>query len=166
MVFWIPLLAWLAAIVLAGLAVWRGGRPISVGAILEQLLRYVLLFPVGLVSLWAFLGHVFFPGSSAASIGWAPSPFQFEVGMANLGIGLAGVIGAFRGSPGFRAAVGVVSLGFLGGAGVGHVVQISETGNMAEGNAGPILFSDFLAPIAILGLLALQRMTGFARKLL
>lgn len=158
MVFWVPLLAWLAAIVAAILMVLRGPRPITVGRVVEQLLRYILAFPVGLMGLWAFMGHVFFAEQAAASIGWAPSPFQFEVGMANLGIGLAGLIGAFFGSPGYRAAVGVVMLGFLGGAGVGHVVQIEQTGNLAAGNAGPILYTDFLTPLAVLGLLLVQRL--------
>lgn len=166
MVFWVPLLSWGVALALAGFFVWRGPRPISVGNIIEQLLRYILLLPVGLMGLWAFLGHVFYPATSAASIGWAPSPFQFEVGMANLGIGLAGIIGAFWGSPGFRAAVAVVTLGFLGGAGIGHVVQIAETGNSAAGNAGPILYTDFLTPIVLIGLLVLQRFFGYARRLL
>ncbi|PZQ78716.1 MAG: hypothetical protein DI549_22085 [Ancylobacter novellus] len=158
MVFWVPLLAWLAAIVATILMLLRGPRPITVRRIIDQLLRYILAFPVGLMGLWAFMGHVFFAEQAAASIGWAPSPFQFEVGMANLGIGLAGLIGAFFGSPGFRAAVGVVMLGFLGGAGVGHVLQIEATGNLAAGNAGPILYTDFLTPLAVLGLLLVQRL--------
>ena len=39
--------------------------------------------------LWAFIGHVFFAEQAAASIGWANTPFQYEVGVANLGLGLA-----------------------------------------------------------------------------
>lgn len=158
MVFWVPLLAWAAALVIPAGVLWLGARPLTLASVADQLLRYILLIPVGLVGLWAFLGHVFFADQAAASIGWAPSPFQFEVGMANLGIGLAGVIGAFVASPGFRAAVGVVSLGFLGGAGVGHLVQIAQTGNLASGNAGPILYTDFLTPLAVLGLLLLQKL--------
>lgn len=158
MVFWVPLIAWAAALVVAIVMVLRGPRPITPRVIVDQLLRYILAFPVGLMGLWAFMGHVFFADQAAASIGWAPSPFQFEVGMANLGIGLAGLIGAFFGSPGYRAAVGVVALGFLGGAGVGHAVQIEETGNLAAGNAGPIFYTDFLTPLAVLGLLLIQRL--------
>jgi hypothetical protein len=41
----------------------------------------------------------------------------------------------------------------LVGAGLGHIVQIAEQGNLAPGNAGPILVSDFLTPILILALL-------------
>ncbi|MBB3773063.1 hypothetical protein FHS55_003694 [Angulomicrobium tetraedrale] len=160
MVFWVPILAWLAALAAALFSLLRGARPITLVAILDRLLRYILVFPVGLMGVWAFIGHVFFAEQAAASIGWAPSPFQYEVGMANLGIGVAGLIGGFLGSPGFRAAVGVVMLGFLGGAGVGHVVQVAETGNQAAGNAGPILYTDFLTPLAVLGLLLAQRLVG------
>lgn len=158
MVFWFPLLAWLAAVLVAIVMLLRGPRPITFRKVVGQLLRYILLFPVGIMGLWDFMGHVFFADQAAASIGWAPSPFQFEVGMANLGIGLAGVIGAFVPSPGFRAAVGVVMLGFLGGAGIGHLIQISQTGDMAAGNAGPILYTDFITPLSVLGLLLLQRL--------
>jgi len=158
MVFWFPVVMWVAALAVAIAMTLRGPRPIKATALFDQLLRYILLFPVGIMGLWAFTGHVFLAERTAASIGWATSPFQFEVGMANLGVGLAGVIGAFVASPGFRAAVGVVTIGFLGGAGVGHIVQMAETGNMAAGNAGPILYTDFLTPLAVLGLLLLQRM--------
>lgn len=158
MVFWFPLLAWLAAVLVAIVMLLRGPRPITFRKVVGQLLRYILLFPVGIMGLWGFMGHVFFADQAAASIGWAPSPFQFEVGMANLGIGLAGVIGAFVPSPGFRAAVGVVMLGFLGGAGIGHLIQISQTGDVAAGNAGPILYTDFITPLSVLGLLLLQRL--------
>lgn len=157
MVFWVPLIAWALAVVVGLLMALRGPGPVTLGRIVDQLLRYILVFPVGLMGLWAFMGHVFFADQAAAAIGWAPSPFQFEVGMANLGIGLAGLIGGFLGSPGFRAAVGVVALGFLGGAGVGHAIQIEETGNLAAGNAGPIFYTDFITPLAVLGLLLVQR---------
>ncbi len=158
MVFWFPLLFWAAALLVAGVMIGRGPRPVTLAVIVEQLLRWILVFPAGLMGLWAFSGHVFVPDQVAASIGWAPSPFQFEVGMANLGIGVAALIGAFLGSPGFRAGVGVTMLGFLGGAGVGHLIQINATGDMAAGNAGPILYTDFATPLAVLGLLLIQRL--------
>lgn len=47
--------------------------------------------------------------------------------------------------------------GFLGGAGVGHIREIVEAGNLAPGNAGPILFTDFLTPLAIFLLLWWQK---------
>ncbi|MFG1424152.1 DUF6790 family protein [Roseixanthobacter liquoris] len=160
MVFWVPLLSWGLALALAALAVARAARPLPPGFVADRLLRYLFLVPLGLMGLWAFLGHVFFAAESARAIGWAPSPFQFEVGMANLGMGLAGVIAAFYGNWGFRLGVAVVAAGFLGGAAVGHVVQIVETGNLAAGNAGPILYTDILTPLTLLVLLALTRHTA------
>jgi hypothetical protein len=39
------------------------------------------------------------------------------------------------------------------GAGIGHIRDIVEAGNLAPGNAGAIMVTDFLTPIAILVLL-------------
>lgn len=155
MVSAVPVLAWVAALVAAAIAIARGPRPVSRVFVIDRLLRYLFFFPIGLMGLWAFFGHVFVPEEAARAIGWPTSPFQREVGMANLGIGVAGVIAAFRGFD-FRLAVAIVAACFLIGAGVGHIREIMETGNLAPGNAGPILFTDFLTPIAILGLLWLN----------
>ncbi|WP_454916303.1 DUF6790 family protein [Xanthobacter sediminis] len=163
MVFWVPIIAWAATLVCAALAVARTPAPRGFSLIADRLLRYINLFPLGLMGLWGALGHLALPEESARAIGWATSPFQFEVGVANLGIGLAGVIAAFYSNWGFRAATAVVAAGFLGGAAVGHVVQITETGNLAAGNAGPILYTDVLTPLSLLILLALTVRSARAR---
>ncbi len=155
MVFWVPILAWAAVLVCAAIGVARASAPRGIRLIADQLLRYANLFPVGLMGLWGALGHIVFPVQSAAAIGWANSPFQYEVGVANLGIGLAGVIAAIWPNWGFRAATAVMVAAFLGGAAIGHLVQISSTGNLAVGNAGPILYTDVLTPLALIILLAL-----------
>lgn len=151
-VAFVPILLWGFALVCTSIAVWREGRPVLRGFLVERLLRYLFLFPLGLQGLWAFTGHVFFPERSAASIGWALSPFQFEVGAANLGIGLAALYAAFGGFQA-RFAVAIAAACFLMGAGVVHITDIFATGNLAPGNAGPILVTDFLTPIAVLALL-------------
>jgi Na+/melibiose symporter-like transporter len=89
---------------------------------------------------------------AAAEIGWAASPFQFEVGYANLGIGLASLYAAYTGFYA-RVAVAIAASSFLIGAGIGHVVDISQHGNLAPGSAGPILVTDFLTPMVVLALL-------------
>lgn len=150
----IPILLWAAALMAAGVAVWREPRPILRGFVIDRLLRYLFLFPLGLQSLWAFVGHVFFAERAAAAIGWATSPFQYEVGVANLGLGLASLYAAFRGFEA-RLAVAIAAACFLIGAGVGHVRDIVVGGNFAPGNAGPIMVADFLTPIVILVLLVL-----------
>jgi hypothetical protein len=162
-VFLVPILAWVATLVGTGFDLGRGPRPITVGLVADRFARWVCLVPLGLMGLWGFLGHVFFPERAAEAIGWATSPFQTEVGMANLGIGVAGVLGAFIAAPPYRLALAVVAAGFLGGAGVTHLFQISQTGNVAAGNAGPILYTDFLSPIALFAALAVQRLFGARR---
>lgn len=163
MVFWVPMISWAAALACAALAIARAPAPRGVSLVTDRLLRYINLFPLGLMGLWGALGHIVFPEQAARSIGWATSPFQTEVGLANLGIGLAGLIAAFYADWGFRAATAVVAAGFLGGAAVGHVVQIAETGDLAAGNAGPILYTDVLTPLSLLILLALTVRSARAR---
>lgn len=153
MVSLVPVLVWGLAILAAIIDIARGPRPVSMAVIADRLLRWSFFFVLGLMGLWAFLGHVFFPEQAAAAIGWKTSPFQYEVGVANLGIGVAGVIGAFWGGLGFRTGVNIVAACFLGGAGVGHIRDIMASGNFAPGNAGPILYTDFLTPLVIFILL-------------
>lgn len=154
-----PILFWVAALAATAIAVWRGPRPIARDFVIDRLLRYLLVFPVGLQGLWGFVGHVFFPAQQAAAIGWPDSPFQFEVGVANLGVGIAALYAACRGFEA-RLAVSLAAGTFLLGAGVVHIKDIVAAGNLAPGNAGPILFTDFLTPIALLVLLYLLRAAG------
>jgi hypothetical protein len=85
-------------------------------------------------------------------------------GVANLGIGIASLYAAFAGF-GARVAVAIMATGFLGGAAIGHIRDIASSGNLAPGNAGPILFTDVLTPIAILLLLLMsQRSTPAAER--
>ena len=151
----VPILAWVAAVACWGIAVWRGPRPIPRWFAVDRALRYIFIFPLGLLGIWAFVGHVMFPLRSAAAIGWQPSPFQFEVGYANLGIGLARLYAAFT-TFYARVAVAIAASCFLVGAGIGHVHDIIAYGNLTAGNAGPILVTDFLTPMAALTLLILS----------
>jgi hypothetical protein len=159
----VPVLSWLAAFAGAVIALARGPRPLARAFVLDRLLRYVFIFLVGLMGLWAALGHIVFPARVAQAIGWPTSPFQFEVGVAKSGDRLGWVI---RGVPLVRSAArdqfgaGV----FLIGAGVGHLRDIVTAGNFAPGNAGPILFTDLLTPTAVFLLLWLARSRGEERQ--
>lgn len=110
-----------------------------------------VLFLIGSSGIGNGIAHLFFGPVIARSIGWTPGPFQFEVGAANLAIGLAGVSGAFFG-PEFWLAVIIVDLVFLVLAGLGHIREIVKNHNLAVNNAGPILVLDFLMPLVTLGL--------------
>lgn len=163
MVFWVPIIAYALVVLLTAVSYARAAGARGPRLVAGLLLRYICLVPVGLMGLWGALGHLAFPAEAARAIGWAQSPFQTEVGFANLGIGLAGLVGAFHADRGFRLAVAVVSLGFLGGAAANHVVEIATSGNYAAGNAGPILYTDVLTPLSLLILLALTNGPGGAK---
>ncbi len=77
------------------------------------------------------------------------------MGVANLGIGLASLYAAFKGFEA-RLAASLAGAAFLMGAGIIHVTDIVTVGDLAPGNAGPILVTDFLTPIATLVLLYLS----------
>ena len=67
----------------------------------ERFLSWMLLLPIGLTGIWAGTFHVFFPTLAAKLIGWEVSPFQFEVGMADLAIGVTACL-AFGGASNLR----------------------------------------------------------------
>ncbi len=136
------------------LAMARGPRTVPV--IVEALLRWFLFFSIGCSFFYNFVMHVFFADMAAHFIGWANSPFQYEVGFASLGFALVGFF-AFRGSPGFRMAAILGPAGFLWGAAGGHVYQMIVAHNFAPGNAGVIFWTDILIPLAGFVLLYLQR---------
>ncbi len=148
----LPLGLWVAAVLAAAVATLLGPRPITLGAVADQLLRYILIFPLGLQSLWSFLLHVFVPEEAAALIGWEPSPFQHELGVAYLGIALASLYAAFLGFQA-RAAVAVMAACFLGGAAVGHFRDITLGDAVTPGNSGVTLYTQILTPILLLVLL-------------
>ena len=61
-----------------------------------RLLSWMLILSVGVEETWAGLFHIFFPHTAATSIGWQVSPFQFEIGVADLAIGLTAIASFWR----------------------------------------------------------------------
>ena len=53
-------------------------------AIARTYLVYLLFIYVGLMGLLTAYAHVFRPIETSASIGWSTSPYEYEVGMADL----------------------------------------------------------------------------------
>ena len=130
-------------------------KPLQKKQIIEALFSYFLLFSIGISYLYNFVMHVFFAEMAAAFIGWANSPFQYEVGFASLGFGIVGLL-AFRQGLAFRAATIIGPSFFLWGAAGGHVYQMLASHNFAPGNAGIIFWTDVLLPIIAFGLLYQQ----------
>lgn len=125
----------------------------------EELLAYFILFSIAISFFYNFVFHVFFGELAAGYIGWADSPFQAEVGYASLGFAAVGLL-AFKGNCCVRFAAILGPALFQWGAAAGHIHDILVTGNMAQGNAGIMLYSDILLPLIGFGLLWLKRKAG------
>ena len=126
------------------------------GPAAERYLSWVLLLPIGVTGLWAGAFHVFFPGTAARLIGWDVSPFQFEVGMADLAIGAIAVIAFWR-DLNFKAAAVCAASIFLLGDAVGHVKQMLIAGNFEPGNAGVPFYTDIICPVLAIALLIIAK---------
>lgn len=126
----LPVILFVVAILVA-LAGRRGQ------AIAGRLLDWMLLLPVGIGGVWAGFFHVTFPEIAARSIGWQVSPFQFEIGVADMAIGVAAMAAFWRGL-GFKAAVVLYIVLFNFGVAVGHVRE-AMAGDFAPNNFGLLL---------------------------
>ncbi len=120
----------------------------------QRFFACLLFFAVGFGGIWGFIMHAFFDSIASNNIGWKANPFEFEVALANLALGVAGIIASFA-NWSYRAAVVTVTTVFLWGAATGHIYQIIISGNFNPGNAGPILWTDILIPLLMLILLPL-----------
>ena len=115
----------------------------------EIVYRWIALFPVGVTGVYTFVMHVFYPDISAATIGWSPSPFQYEVGIADLGFGVLAIL-SFNASYGFRLATTLGNTVWLWGDAIGHIHQIIAQQNFSSGNAGTWFWMDIFMPVIML----------------
>lgn len=126
---------------------------IASGAPFDQLaLHWVLYLALGWTAVGAAVSHTVFARKTAASIGWQTSGFQYEVGFANLAVGLAGIYAAYQSEPAAHVAGAIAGGVFLFCAGCYHIVEIVRDRNYEPGNT-VILISDFGVPASLLALL-------------
>jgi hypothetical protein len=119
-------------------------------------LEIVLMYAIGIIGFSGisnFVLHAFFGEMIAESIGWpAGNLFQLEVAGANLAIGMIGFLGFWRRD--FWLAFLIAKALFSWTAGVAHIIDLVAEQNAAIGNAGPILYLDFLVPGVLLAIYA------------
>jgi hypothetical protein len=150
-----PLTFFVIGLVCSAVAVARAPKSAGHGLVLEKLLAWFVFWTVGVSYFYNFIFHAFFGRLAASFIGWADSPFQFEVATASLGFSVVGFLAAWRSFDLRLAAIagpGVFTLG----AAVGHVWQMVTAGNYAPGNAGVIFWMDIGLPLFGFLLLWLQ----------
>jgi hypothetical protein len=143
-------------LIVSAAAIARSAKAADHALVVEKLLCWYVFFSIGIDNLYNFVMHVFFGEMSARFIGWANSPFQFEVGVASLGFAAVGLVAAFRSFDLRLAAIlgpGIFTLG----AAAGHIQQMVTAHNFAPGNAGIIFWTDIGIPLFGFILLWLQR---------
>jgi hypothetical protein len=133
-------------LVFSAAAIARARRPIEPGLVVDRLIAWFVFFNIGVGYLYNFILHAFFGEMTARFIGWADSPFQFEVATASLGVSVVGFLAAFR-SFDLRLAAILGPAIFTLGAAVGHVREMVTAHNFAPGNAGVIFWTDILGPL-------------------
>ncbi len=133
-------------LVVSAVSLLRRPRPLSNATVADKLLSDYILYAVGLMYLYNFVVHTAFAETSAAFIGWANSPFQYEVGYASLGFGVAAIV-AHRGNFAARLVAVIGPSLFLWGAAAGHIHEILKTKNFSPGNAGVVLWTDIFLPV-------------------
>jgi hypothetical protein len=109
------------------------------------LLNAFVFWAIGCAQVVNFVMHSVFGDYAAKTIGWAQSPFQLELALTSLGIGVMAFIlyserSAFRGK--VALVIAVVIFGW--GAALGHIYQMVVNHDYAVNNTGLLLYSDIV----------------------
>lgn len=118
---------------------------------IEIFMIYLFAISLGAAGIGGAFGHLFLSDQVAEGIGWAAgSPFQLEMGYANLAIGVLGLMAISR-RDGFRTAA-IVTTAIIGfGATIVHLQDIVAHGNLAPGNTIQNI-SNLLDPVLLIAL--------------
>ena len=140
----------LLAVVAASIHVlFSSNRRSSAHAIAATYLIYFLFFYVGVMGVFTAYAHVLRPMQTSASIGWATSPYEYEVGMADLTVGVLGILCLWiRGN--FWLATAVANAVWLLGDAIGHLREVTLHNNHAANNSGIFLYAEIITPLLIL----------------
>jgi hypothetical protein len=117
-----------------------------------NLLFYQVTVSISLSGLIGFLGHVFKSDMVAEQIGWDKgSPFQKELGYAELGFAIAGIMCIWHGKEFWIATIVLVTPLFIL-AGINHIREMAINKNIHPHNAITSI-SDLMMPLSWIFLL-------------
>ena len=103
----------------------------------------------GLTLIWAGFFHGYEQSIAARSIGWQPSPFEYELGWFEIGIGIAALF-ARRQNYGYRLALTIPIVVFSFAAAAQHIALMLTKHNFAPNNAGMMLWlNDIIMPLIL-----------------
>ncbi len=124
-----------------------------------RVVQLLLLWGLGGFGVWAIVGGLFHLGPSSDSIaegiGYAQSEFQWEVGWADIAIGVLMLLGVFKRGRFMEAGVIAITISY-GGDAIGHIKEWIVNDNTAVNNVWAIP-SDILTPVLLIVLLYLHR---------
>ena len=142
-------------LIVGAILLLRDRQPRTGGHVAEVLLLWLLVINTGVAGVVTFLAHTAFADSTAVSIGWPTgNPFQTEVAVANLAIGVLGILCYWFRDNFWLATVIGNAVWQLGDA-VIHIRQIIVANNWAPNNAGVTLYTDIGIPIVLTVLLVI-----------
>lgn len=127
-------------------------EPKTKANLVEWFLLYQLVFTVGCISFLSFFGLTFMSQMVAEYLGWPYSPFEEELGNANLAFAVLGILCIWFRDDFWTATIIGLSVWLLADA-EGHIMDAIRNHNYAPGNIGVPLFTDILVPIMLLILL-------------
>ena len=120
------------------------------------ILKNCLVFASGWQMLGFGVGHLFFADQIAGYIGLTKGHlFQSEVGVADLGMGITGIMCGWLGGLFWLAVIIDTSI-FAWGCAIGHIKEMRVNNNRNPGNTGYVLWWDLVIPIALITLGALH----------
>ena len=147
-----PLLAFAAGLIGGALG---ARRAITRTEAADAWLGPMLFCAAGLAGIWIGLMHLLAGAFAARLIGWAPSPFQAEVGAGHLAVGVVAALAAWQGC-GFRAAAAIGAAIFLGIVAVAPVVGLAPPRLYGRLDAALTLIAPFDTALILIALVALR----------
>jgi hypothetical protein len=140
-------------LVVGAIHLYLDKQPRTKGRVAEIFLLWMLVITVGVLSVFFFISHTLLAKTTAQSIGWpAGNPFQSEVAVANLAVGILGILCYWMRGNFWIATVIGFSVWWLGDA-VVHIRSIVVDANYAPNNAGVTFYLDILVPVLLIALL-------------
>jgi len=105
------------------------------------------LVATGISLIFGGLGHIFAPLKVSKQIGWKVAPqFQFEIGIANLTIGILSMLTFFYRREFILSTIIATTIWGWGNS-IVHIRSYLKEGNVSPGNTGWALYLDLLLPL-------------------
>ena len=105
------------------------------------------LVATGISLIFGGLGHIFAPLKVSKQIGWKVAPqFQFEIGIANLTIGILSMLTFFYRREFILSTIIATTIWGWGNS-IVHIRSYLKEGNISPGNTGWALYLDLLMPL-------------------